>query len=410
MMINLAEDTISKDDIVALTEWLLTFPHLTKGELTEEFEHKFARYMGSKHAIFVSSGSSANLLAANALRAVGGRKQNTVIVPAVSWVTTVTPFLQLGYKVVMCDCDRDNLGVDVGHFEELCQQHQPNTAIIVHVLGHDSSILKIKAICDRYGVRLVEDTCEAIGSALGAQKLGTFGDFGTFSLYFGHQISSIEGGVIVTDDFDLAQIARSMRAHGWARDLDPTFRQKLEEINGIDDFQGLYTFYYSGFNCRSTDLNAFLALRQLDILPKVVDVRDRNYHAYRGKLDKFWAQTSKTDKVSSFAYGMIVGNRRDLVAALKDAQVTTRPLICGSMARQPLMREEFATAHLPVADIVHMNGLYLPNHLHISEQQINLIAEIVNAAAVPFDLPQDDRRRPSAGSAKLKRAISGVSP
>ena len=133
--INLAEDTVSKADIDALSQWLLTYPRLTKGGLTEDFEATFARRMGCAHAIYVSSGSAANLIVANALLAVKSTRNRTVIVPAVSWVTTVTPFLQLGYKVLMCDCDPDTLGVDLTHFETLCEQHQPDAAIIVHVLG-----------------------------------------------------------------------------------------------------------------------------------------------------------------------------------------------------------------------------------------------------------------------------------
>ena len=216
--ISLAEDTVSREDIEALSQWLLTYPRLTKGELTEEFEALFARRMGCAHAIYVSSGSAANLIAANALLTRKSRRTPTVIVPAVSWVTTVTPFLQLGYNVLMCDCDPHTLGVDLTHFESLCKRHKPDAAIIVHVLGHDSSIHAVQEICAQHGTRLIEDTCEAIGSEVGGRKLGAFGDFGTFSFYFGHQLSSIEGGVIVTDDFELAQVAKSMRAHGWARD------------------------------------------------------------------------------------------------------------------------------------------------------------------------------------------------
>jgi CDP-6-deoxy-D-xylo-4-hexulose-3-dehydrase len=394
--INLAEDTVSKADIEALAQWLLTYPRLTKGELTERFEASFAQRMGCAHAIYVSSGSSANLIAANALLSVKPSRNRTVIAPAVSWVTTVTPFLQLGYKVLMCDCDSQTLGVDLTHFEALCKRHQPDAAIIVHVLGHDSSIHAVRQICERYGVRLVEDTCEAIGSEVGGRKLGTFGDFGTFSFYFGHQLSSIEGGVIVTDDFELAQIAKSMRAHGWARDLSPEYRRRLETENEIDAFQSLYAFYYSGFNCRSTDLNAFLALRQIERLDDVVRARQQNFLTYKSYLGGFWSQASAAETLSSFAYAMIVANRAEVVAALNDAGVETRPLLCGNMARQPLFRPLFRTAKLPNADRVHDLGLYLPNHAHLTEAQIAHIAGVVNATAQPASFV---RRKSSARNA-----------
>ena len=381
--ISLAHDTISREDIEALAQWLLTNPRLTQGDLTEEFEATFARHMGVAHAIYVSSGSAANLIAANALLADKPARNRKVIVPAVSWVTTVTPFLQLGYEVLMCDCDARTLGVDLTHFESLCRRHQPGAAIIVHVLGHDSSIHAVKQICSRVGVRLVEDTCEAIGSEVGGRKLGAFGDLGTFSFYFGHQLSSIEGGVIATDDFELAQIARSMRAHGWARDLDSAFRRRLEAENEIDAFQSLYAFYYSGFNCRSTDLNAFLALRQIQQLDAVAHARQKNFALYQSYLGGFWSQASAADPLSNFAYAMIVGNRKKVVAALTEGGVETRPLLCGNMARQPLFRPLFGGMKLPNADCVHDLGLYLPNHLHLSEADIAHVARIVNAIAEP---------------------------
>ena len=172
-----------------------------------------------------------------------------------------------------------------------------------------------------------------------------------------------------------------MRAHGWARDLDPDFRCRLETENGIDAFQSLYAFYFSGFNCRSTDLNAFLALRQIDRIDDVVQARQRNYELYRSDLGRFWSQSSAAAPLSSFAYAMIVANRRDVVAALAEGGVETRPLLCGSMARQPLFRPLFAGTHLPNADRVHDLELYLPNHANLTQAQVRHITSIVNATA-----------------------------
>src|SRR3989344_5781426 len=138
--IPLVKDTINQEDIQKLIEWLSAFPHLTKGELTKKFEEEWSKWNGSKYSIFVNSGSSANLLMVYALLAAGKLKNKKTIVPAVSWVTTVSPFIQFGLEPMLCDCDKDNLGLDVNHFEELCQKHNPAAAIIVHVLGHTGNL------------------------------------------------------------------------------------------------------------------------------------------------------------------------------------------------------------------------------------------------------------------------------
>ena len=385
MRISLAQDTISQTDLDALADWLRGGPHLTKGELTDRLEARFAQMVGAEHAVFVTSGSSANLLAVNAPIGAGRAPRMVAIAPAVSWVTTVTPLTQLGFDVTLCDCDPNTLGPDPDQFETLCRTLKPDVAIIVHVLGHDAGVADIKSICARYSVALIEDSCEAIGSVSQGRHLGTFGDFGTYSFYFGHQVSTIEGGMLVTNDYELAQIARSMRAHGWARDLDPPFAEKLERENDIDWFESLYTFYYSGLNCRPNEISAFLGLRQIERLGDIVVRRHANFDAYRGRLDGFWAQSSLTGKLSSFAYGMVVDNRLELARALFDGGVETRPLICGNVGRQPVFKGLAASANLPNADRVHDNGLYLPNHYFLNGADIESVCAIVREVARPLE-------------------------
>lgn len=182
--IKLAEDTIDQEELKALSDWILTGSQLTKGPITIELEQQFAAYMNSKHALFVNSGSSANLVMAASMLELGRLRNHIAIAPAVSWVTTVTPFIQLGYETMLCDCNKTNLGIDLEHFEQLCIQHRPSVAIIVHVLGHPNDMEAIAAICDRHDVILLEDSCEALDSTYkNGQKLGTFGNAGSFSFY-----------------------------------------------------------------------------------------------------------------------------------------------------------------------------------------------------------------------------------
>ncbi|WP_311272301.1 MULTISPECIES: DegT/DnrJ/EryC1/StrS family aminotransferase [unclassified Rhizobium] len=381
--INLAEETISKEELQALSDWILAGNRLTKAGETIAFEEEFRDWLGSSHAVFTNSGSSSNLLMIYAMKQAGMLRNNKAIAAAVSWVTTVSPLLQFGFDVTLCDCDPQNLGLDLNHLEHLCKTEKPAVLILVHVLGHANHMSEIQDICRRYDVILLEDSCEALGSSLEGKKLGTFGEAGSFSFYYGHHISTIEGGMVVTDNSDLHQMMLSLRSHGWSRDLSPERRNALTKEFNIDEFRNLYTFYYAGFNLRSTDLQAFLGRSQLKKLDNIGDIRQRNFNSYRNNLDGYFCQSSQTDLLSSFAYGTFVENRLEVYELLKKEGIESRPLICGNIARHPFWtREKGVDPNLPNADKVHDYGMYLPNHHNIDERDISRICEIFKSVAV----------------------------
>lgn len=381
--INLAEETISKEELQALSDWILAGNRLTKAGETIAFEDEFRDWLGSSHAVFTNSGSSSNLLMIYAMKQAGMLRNNKAIAAAVSWVTTVSPLLQFGFDVTLCDCDPQNLGLDLNHLEYLCKTEKPAVLILVHVLGHANHMSEIQDICRRYDVILLEDSCEALGSSLEGKKLGTFGEAGSFSFYYGHHISTIEGGMVVTDNSDLHQMMLSLRSHGWSRDLSPERRNALTKEFNIDEFRNLYTFYYAGFNLRSTDLQAFLGRSQLKKLDNIGDIRQRNFNSYRNNLDGYFCQSSQTDLLSSFAYGTFVENRLEVYELLKKEGIESRPLICGNIARHPFWtREKGVDPNLPNADKVHDYGMYLPNHHNIDEGDISRICEIFKSVAV----------------------------
>lgn len=383
MKVSLAENTIEQKELIDLCEWILAGNRLTKSNETITFENEFADYIGSQHAIMTNSGSSSNLLMAAALQQSNRLKSNIIIAPAVSWVTTVTPFMQLGFDVKLCDCDRDDLGLDINHFEELCRLHSPSIVILVHVLGHANKINEILKICKKYDVILLEDTCESLGSVTNGKKLGTFSTAGSYSFYYGHHISTIEGGMVVTDDTELYEIMLSIRSHGWARDLSQSTSNKLMTENDVDEFRNLYTFYYSGFNLRSTDLQAHLGRSQLQKLPDINDIRERNFHLYAKLLPDFYIQNSQTDKISSFAYGTLVENRTEVANILSDSGVECRPLICGNIARHPFWLKNHLRSSYKNADIVHDYGLYLPNHYNLTEEMVEYCCKVFKSIARP---------------------------
>lgn len=382
--IRLADNTIDQQELDALADWVRGNPRLTMGELTLQLEETIARFLGGGHVIFVNSGSSANLLAMYGLALTNERARRSAIVPAISWVTTVSPAIHFGYQIAICDCDRGNLGLDVGHFESLCKTVKPSIVVLVHVLGHANHLDDIQRIADKYGITIMEDSCEAFGSTYKGRALGTFGKVGTFSFFYGHQLSTIEGGAIWTSDTELANVIRSLRAHGWARDVDAGTRSRWELEFGIDEFQSLYTFYHPGFNCRSSDLNAYIGLSQMKKAAHVAQRRQQNFGIYSQNLKSgFWQQTSDTETLSSFAFGTLVENRLELHQHLKAAGIESRPLVCGSIGRQPFWTRRYGAVPLPNADIVHRYGMYLPNHIGLTRADIEFVVHEFNRKAIP---------------------------
>lgn len=376
--IPLVKNTISSEDLYALSEWILTMPRLTKGPLTDKFEAEWSASLGVKHSTFVSSGSSANLAAFYALKLSGKLKNNRVIVPAVSWVTTVAPAIQLGFEPVLCDCNLDNYGLDMDHLKELVEKHNPALLVTVNVLGFPNDYDQIREICAKNNIFLIEDSCESVGSTYGGRPTGTFGEISTFSFYYGHHMSTIEGGMICTEDPDLNTIIKSIRCHGWDRDLPPATQRQLRAAHNITDFKALYTFYYPGFNMRATDLQAFLGLRQLDRLSANVSARDRNFRVYQSQ--DFYDRKPMLDvkeTISNFAYPIITSNIEDLVESLEKASIECRPLICGSIGQQPFWYKRYDNQKLPNAERVHAAGLYVPNNQDMEVTEVHEVVRIL---------------------------------
>ena len=383
--IKLTDNTISLKNISSLINWLKKNPKLTKGDLTIKFEKLFKIWIKRKYSIFVNSGSSANLLIAQGLLEANMLRNKIAIAPAVSWVTTVTPFIQMGYDVKLCDCDKLNLGLDISHLEKLCRKYKPSILILVHVLGHSNYMNDIQKICKKYKIKIIEDSCEALGSTYGNKKLGTLGLASSFSFYYGHHISTIEGGMLTLDDKNLYNVLTSIRSHGWGRDLENQERKRLEKKFNIDKVRSLYSFYYSGFNLRSTDLNAFIGIQQMKVLNKKIKTRFRNFKIFSRNLSNFWSQKSEAKIISNFGYALMVKNRREVFNFLKKNKIETRPLICGNMGQQPFWISKFKKTNLPNAEKIHKYGLYLPNHENLTQKQVKYICEKVKLKALPLE-------------------------
>ena len=380
-MIKISPETITKKNIDNLREWLADYPRLTQYTEVQNFEAHFADWLKTKNAVFVNSGSSAILLALSALREV--RPLKKVIVPAVSWATDVSSLLHLGIEPIFCDSSIDDLNMDIGKLEQLFVDHQPDAIISISVMGLAPNMREITRLCDKYCTTLIEDCCEGIGTQINGQKLGTFGAISVFSMYYSHQASSIEGGIVATNDDNMADIVRSMREHGWLRTCSLKYQQSKPLIYGksMDAIGGLFTFYHPGFNMRNTDLNAFLATEQLNGIDAVIRQRDSHLRLYMKhiKAKGLWVPTISDDSeiVSALGYPMLVKNRDMLYAHLKAEGIESRPLIAGNITRQPFLISKCKHVDLPVADIIHDNGIYLPLHQDMTDSDVLHVVETV---------------------------------
>ena len=377
--IPLQRDTINNADIDRLIEWLKTYPRLTKGNVTLEFEKKWSKWLGTKYSVFVNSGSSANLLMLYALIISGRMKNNKVVIPGLCWATDLAPILQLNLEPILCDIDLGTLSIDLEELEKIFIEENPSTLLLVSILGFSPRMNEIIELCKKYDVILLEDNCESLGTEYEGKKLGNFGLMTSFSTYFGHHISTIEGGVVSTNDDEMNDLLLSIRSHGWDRDLSVEKQKELRGKNNISDFDAFYTFYYPGFNLRSTDLQAYIGLGQLEKLDDIIEKRAKNYERFFSEIkNDFWSPNMLGSLTSNFCVPIIHPNKENIIKKLVDNGIECRPLVCGSMGRQPFYVERFGVKPLKNCDLVDSLGIYVPNNHSLSDNELNLIINTIN--------------------------------
>lgn len=377
-MIKLVSDTIDKSDINSLVEWLSQdeIPKLTKGNITIEFEKKWSKKIGINHTTFVNSGSSAILLSLAALKESTMLKNMKIVVPSLSWLTDVSSPIQLGYDVILCDCNMDDLSIDIEHFKQIIKDEDPGCLILVSVLGLVPNMEEILNICKENNIILIEDVCESMGSKYNDKYLGTFGDISVFSLYYGHHLSTIEGGFVCTNNSELNDIIVSMRSHGWSRDWSIEKQEEYRKKYNISEFDSLYSFYYPGFNLRSTDLQAFIGLSQIDKLDDFSIKRNDNFNIYMNNININELDIKINGFVSNFAYPIVSKNKKSIVEELIKNNIEVRPLIAGSMMNKPFWKGR--KSYLKNCEIIDKYGFYIPNHQGLSSNDIEKICNIIN--------------------------------
>ena len=380
-MIKLVSDTIDKKDIDSLVNWLQQdpIPRLTKGELTWELEKQWAKKIGTKYSVFVNSGSSSILLTLAALKESGKLKNNKIIVPGLSWATDVSSPMLLGYDVTMCDCNLEDLSCDLESLEKLFISNNPSVLILVSPLGLVPKMKCIIDLCKKYNVILLEDVCESMGSKYQNKYLGSFGFASFFSMYFGHHLSTIEGGFINTNDEEFYHLLLMMRSHGWDRDLPEWKQKELRKKYNCTKFNSLYNFYVPGMNLRSTDLQSFIGLRAIKKLDLYSSVRRNNFKYYKKnlKINLLNLKERKGDFISNFAIPVVHPQRDNIIKDLIDNDIEVRPLIAGNMANKPMWKG--SKKNLKNCELLDEQGFYIPNHQDLTELDIKQITNIINS-------------------------------
>jgi len=378
----LAKETINDEDIDALCTWLKGYPRLTKGQLTWDVERDWAEYIGTQYAVFNNSGSSANLLMIAAAKECGRIANKKIVVPSVGWVTTIAPTIQLGLTPIMCGADPDTFGINLDQLEEICERENPDAVIFVQVLGvphHRERLLQLKK---KYGFTLLEDACAALGASYAdGSMVGTVGDMSSFSFYFGHQLSTIEGGMVNTEDKELYEMLLMLRSHGWAKDLSKESSDTLMKQYGVDDFHSPFTFFIPGYNLRSTDLQAFLGIRQVQKADWAASCRNNNHRLYAEKLEGVVEFQRWGDNVPvSISFGALADNtehRKEIVTRLVEAGIETRIFSAGNLGRHPFWTDLYEEFRDEVSDNIHSRGFFIPNYPELTPEEIEYICDIV---------------------------------
>jgi len=382
----LMKNTLTFEDRESLANFILTSDKFTQGEKVSQFEEEWSKWIGAKHSLFVSSGSTANfLLVAAMIERFGLKKGDRVLLPACTWVTNINPIIQLGLTPVFCDVNLKDFSFDYDDLIGIKQKNQhPSQRIkavfVTHLLGFPANVSKIKEIFPQ--AIIIDDVCESHGcrssdgSRVGSNSFGA-----TFSFYYGHHMSTIEGGMISTNDADLYDLMKMKRSHGLAR-ASQHFDSYAEKHPEIDRS---FLFVSDGYNFRNTEIAAHLGLGQIKKLDSYIETRRKNFSVFCDAInssDLFYPIDNNPDN-SSFCFPFICEDREtkfNLMTKFIENGIEYRPVVGGNLLRQPYLNGyniEYTTKERLNADIIHENGVYIGNNQFVGVDEMRLIEKII---------------------------------
>jgi CDP-6-deoxy-D-xylo-4-hexulose-3-dehydrase len=367
----------------ALSEFILQAGKLSMGERCVEFEKAFAKRQERSQAVLFNSGGSANLALIQGLRNLGTiGPGERVGFSALTWSTNVMPILQMGMTPVPVDCEPSTLNVTSLTLAERIRASELKALFITNALGFAGDLDAIRKLCADAGIVLLEDNCEALGTELPAGMTGNFGLASTFSFFVAHHMSTIEGGMVATDDYELADMLRMVRANGWDRNLSAVKQLKWRKrFNIPNELQAKYTFYDLGFNFRPTEITGFLGTQQMRFLEENILIRERNHlqieKIVEGNDDLIPIRHDHISRLSPFALPVLCRDERlkeHYLNQFSGAGIEVRPIIAGNIQNQPFYQRYVAERFdLPGAEFVDRCGFYCGNYPDLTESDIDVI-------------------------------------
>ncbi|AIT10017.1 pyridoxamine 5-phosphate oxidase [Candidatus Francisella endociliophora] len=351
-----------------------------------QFEADFCKYVGSKYAVMVSSGSAANLITTAALFYTKNpmlKRGDEVIVPAVSWSTTYSPLQQYGLKLKFVDIDLETLNYDLKALESAVSD-KTKMIMVVNLLGNPNDFNAIEKIIGDRDIFYIEDNCESMGAEYKNKQAGTFGVMGTFSTFFSHHMATMEGGFVVTDNEELYHILLSLRAHGWTRNLP---KENLICKKSDDWFEESFRFILPGYNVRPVEMSGAIGIEQLKKLPGFLEQRRKNAKLFVElfKNHKDFIIQKDIDNSSWFGFSFIIRPesnlcRKDIVKKLQEKGIECRPIVTGNFARNEVLKYFDYEIHneLKNADYLHDNGFFVGNSQVCLKDEINTLLVVLD--------------------------------
>lgn len=384
--IPLISPSYGKEEVIEAIDSMIS-TWVTMGDKVRKFEKLFAQYIGVKYAVMVNSGSSANLLALSILAHPAVKKiqkNEEIVTPAVTWATTVYPIVNVGAKPVFVDVDLDTYTMNMENVKSAISK-KTCALMPVHLLGNPCDMINLSKISKKENLMMIEDTCEAHGAEFQGKKVGSFGDMATFSFFMSHHITTIEGGMIVTNNEEYYELAKSMRAFGWTRDL----KNKERFIKKNKNIDERFLFVNSGFNFRPTELQGAFGIHQMKKLERFIKIRRDNgkywNKKFKGLDDIFVLPKEIPDtKHSYFCYPLTIKQnvsftRKDIVKFLESKKIETRPIMAGNMVEQPVTKLLKHRIHknLTNSKLIMKNGFFIGNHQDIGKNEREYVADSI---------------------------------
>ena len=382
MKYKLASDTWGQEEINAINR-VIASGRYTMGSEVKKFEKEFANFFGSKFAVMTNSGSSANLITIAALSLNPKYKnKGNIIVPAVSWSTTFFPIHQLGYKLRFVDVDPETFNIDI---TKILNAIDDDTAAIfaVNLLGNPAELQRLKNICDIHNITLLEDNCESLGASENGLFCGSVGEMGTFSFFFSHHMQTMEGGMVLTNDETTYEYLKSLRAHGWIRDMSET--STLYQKTG-DAFEDSFKFILPGYCVRPLEMSGAIGQEQLKKWPEMMKSRRLNADIAKTAFSNIEGiRLQKEIGTSSwFGFGLVLekhlkGRRKEIISKLHDNEVETRPIVAGNFMKNPVISllNWDSVGTFESADDLHENGFFIGNDCIDLTDNIYMVADII---------------------------------